>query len=552
MSVMFRSSTALFVSAALLTGCASHYDSPAREYMAQGEYGTARAQMVKSLETNKSSRAYILSRMNLAIATLSDGQAESAEKPTKEMWDLLRTQGLNADKTVTSVIFTEGVKVWKGEPFEQALAYTYAAANYAQRGEWDNARTAAQESLFLLQDFGQNERGQKKSTLEIAQSAHSSHDLNGYQPVETNYTLGYLLTGVCSLMLDREDEARANFDKAVHYDARLKDLTDQLLAKQYNMLLLVDCGPGPQKVAYGPDNALAAFRPRFPSGHSPVMVSVDGAPGYAVAEALDVNALSAMHLWNNMEDVRIAKSYLGDALMAGAFGTGIGAAVAQHHSTQRDTAIAAIGLLAAGLATKATAGADTTYAQFMPQRTYLVPVNIPGPDSTIHLSFPDNPSWQIALAGVSPPRAGEVSFRYVRPALRAVGNWETSGKVVYASDSYQIAVLGDTLPYILGGTCVRRPSAEVLKHYQDAGNLTDMSLVDLENLYQEEGIHFSVQEQGMFAGMHVLEGGKSMVAPLAGTAGYARLFCQPHAPYHATSAHVKELQERYKAAPQGR
>ena len=65
----------------------------------------------------------------------------------------IRDRGLNKDKTVRSVVFTEGVKVWKGEPFEQAMALVYYGFVQASQGSWDNARAAASNALFYLRDF---------------------------------------------------------------------------------------------------------------------------------------------------------------------------------------------------------------------------------------------------------------------------------------------------------------------------------------------------------------------------------------------------------------
>ena len=71
----------------------------------------------------------------------------------REVYDVLRTRGINDDKTVQSVVFYEGVKLWKGEPFEQALALSYVAMTQASLGSWDNARAATDNALFFLRDF---------------------------------------------------------------------------------------------------------------------------------------------------------------------------------------------------------------------------------------------------------------------------------------------------------------------------------------------------------------------------------------------------------------
>src|SRR6185295_15400355 len=102
-----------------LAGCASErIDDRAASALANANYGAARVRLQKDLTDNRSDRDYILSRERLLIATLADGQPAAAEEISNQTFQLLRTQGLNADRTVASVVLTEGVKIWKGEPFE--------------------------------------------------------------------------------------------------------------------------------------------------------------------------------------------------------------------------------------------------------------------------------------------------------------------------------------------------------------------------------------------------------------------------------------------------
>lgn len=129
----------------------------------QGCYGEARGKLVPTLSQDVKDRSYTIDRMRLGISELADGLPDSAETTMNETYYLLRTQGLNADKTVEAVVVNEGVKRWKGEPFEQALMYCFIAVQKAMRGEWDNARAAASNSLFMLKDFSEQEEGEKKS-----------------------------------------------------------------------------------------------------------------------------------------------------------------------------------------------------------------------------------------------------------------------------------------------------------------------------------------------------------------------------------------------------
>src|SRR6185369_14807979 len=206
----------------------------------------------------------------------------AAEEVANQTFRLLRTQGLNADRTTASIVLNEDIKIWKGEPFEQALSYTYIAIQKAELGQWDNARAAANASLFLLKDFGHNERGQEMTNIEVArraaeQDARSSgagdrYINKGYTPIKTNFVLGYLLNGLANKALAREDEANDNFHEAAAINAAFEPLAKELSTGAYNTVFIVDYGRGPEKIATGPDNAFSSFVPRSGSDTRPVRV----------------------------------------------------------------------------------------------------------------------------------------------------------------------------------------------------------------------------------------------------------------------------------------
>ena len=141
-----------------------------------GQYGQARADLIPRLDNNKGSRGYTADRMKLGVMDLADGLPDSAEPTLNEVYEILRTQGLNKDKTVEAVVINENVKRWKGEPFEQALMYCYIGIQKAMRGEWGNARAAVAGSVFMLKDFAENtnekdRRGSGLTTMELATRA---------------------------------------------------------------------------------------------------------------------------------------------------------------------------------------------------------------------------------------------------------------------------------------------------------------------------------------------------------------------------------------------
>ncbi|QOI99769.1 MAG: hypothetical protein HRU70_04440 [Phycisphaeraceae bacterium] len=528
-------------------GCASN---PAPAEMLRGEFGSARATLAPRLRDDPADRDYALDRLRLVIAALADGLPAPASGPVDELYDLLTRGGVNADRTIAAYVLTDSVQIWKGEPFEQAMAYAYASIQRASLGDWDNAAVAAKESLFLLKNFASTERayGSGLSTEEVARRAQAADRegdayFNGYQPIETNFTLGYMLAGIaCLANPTREAEARDNFTRAIQFNPALRPVVDRLVARDFNTVFVVDAGWGPRKVAYGPGDALARFVPRTASEGTGLTLAVNGATGDATPWAVDVNGLAMDHLWNNMEDVRSAKNALGDALL-------VGAGVVALSASGKDREAAgwvALGMALGGVLLKTTARADTRYCEFLPQRVYILPATITEPDSVVTLTTP-RPAWNFESPAVDPPPAGRpFQLIYVRVPEPGPGEppraWGLpgQGRVIVANDGYAGRVPGDDLPYILGGRCVRAPSPETLRRYQEGGNLAGLSLVELENLYREEGLFWDANDPRALAERHVLEGGKSLVTPMPGSAGYVRLFARAHRPYSPASRAVRE------------
>lgn len=532
------------------------------ESLAIGDYGRARTSIANTLSTKRSDRRFLLDRMRLAVLTLADGYPESAALIFEDVYDILRTQGINRDKTVASVVLNEDIKLWKGEPFEQALALAYYSMTQAELGSWDNARAAAENSLFYLRDFGRDSSGRRIDTAEIARrSARYEQALargqdpdaalergdyldHGYVVRESNFTLGYLLHGIASQQLGLDEEASDYFLRVTELDPDLEPLTEAFRTGDYNTVLVVSFGLGPEKIGYGPDSALAKFRPRFRSTDSAIYVRVEDYEHRRYPQVHDVNYMAADHMWNNLEDIRIAKSQLGTGLLfGGIIATDVGA------RRGNDAALyGGLGALAAGAFMKAGAHVDIRYADLFPQRFYVVPLNITEPNTRVTLQVDGEPGSKLVLTGLNPPEGQDAQLRYVRLLSPRRGRtlppaWATSGEIFYGNPVTG-AVDESPLPWILGGRDVRLPTESTLDDYQRAGYLRGLTANQLRNLYAAEGILWSTEAQAGYARRHVLEGGRSLVAPLGGTTGFVRLFGQPRPPYKPQSQAVANLAEQ--------
>jgi len=502
------------------------------------EFTAARQDLRADAEQQRNEQ-WLLNNARLGLAALADGDVNEAERALGRMFDLLSTAGLNKDRTVAAVMLHEGVKIWKGEPFEQALMYHYVATLYATLGDWENARAAAANALFRLTDFGTDQSAQ---SLARRAARHDGYLDEGYTAVDTNFALGFLMQAIGS-DLSGTAGAEAQFNAALDINPGLQPLVETLKAREYDTLLIVDYGKGPTKVAYGPDDALTRFVPQEPTSGA-LIVNVNDQTIGGFDGVCQVDQMAMDHRWNDLEEVRRAKSLIGNALMGG------GALVAAH-GRDTETKLAGLGLIAAGLLSKPGARADVRYLEMLPQSIFLVPLRL-GETSDVQAMVEGDPGSRLGLPNVKPGKPGEPRAMYLRLHGRDSPDpaWLTARRLQYTND-HAGAPYGSK-PWILGGRDVSTPTRETLQAYQADGELTDLTLADLKSLYRAENI---VIGSGMEnrpdtprnpSFVHILEGGRGLFTPQPYSMGYKKLMYRVRPPYRPQSQRVRNTAERLR------
>lgn len=542
-------------------GCQKAMQTPVA-LIEQGEYGKARMEVREQMTSNKKDLNYLLDRMRVAVLTMDDGYPQASAVLMQEVYNVLRTQGVNEDKTVASLVFNEDLKLWKGEPYEQALSLAYYAMQQASMDSWDNARAAADNSLFYLQDLSgkaakaqpqrridadaiaekmrRYEAEQRGETLESTEKNAKNED-HGYAVVRSDFSLGYLLHAVASQQLGRANEANDYYNRVGEFSPAMKDALPAFRSGDYNFVFIVAWGLAPERVGEGLDREKLSFRNRSSSDGAKLIVTTSSGQRIIVPVLTDVNRMSRDHLWNALDIYRQGKSAAGNILVvAGAATTVIGA-----NNRSWEAVGAGVGAMALGAILKAGAHADIRYLDVLPQRFYAAPVMLQ-PGDTVTMQIEGKPGSRMTLvlgSAFSQSNSGAAKLRYVRLVSGATAPaWATSGQVFYdnpftdatassASRSGQVVQLQPMLPYLFGGENVEIPSQSVLTDYQNAGRLRNMTLADLQEAYRRAGVLFTIEQQGGWTGLHLLEGGKSLVSPLPGTAGFTRIYGQLHPPY---------------------
>lgn len=508
-----------------LPACSSSYQADARllDLVARAEFGRAREVLFTQTAAGGHARADLLDATKRGMMALADGLPDAADRDFEIVFETLRTQGLNDDRTTESIFVSEeGTRIWKGEPFEQALAYVAIALADASRGDWGNTRASAENALFHLREYRDTEGDQPE-----------------YDAVESTFALGYLLHGVAALEMHRREEAEESLAKAVASRPDLAGVRDTLLAGRYDTVLVVDYGLGPRREAVGSGGVAVRYVARTGSDSAKVRVGFANTSA-AFPQACDVNAMSRDARWQSRESIRRFKQGLGEGLLLG------GAVLASTGGTGEDDDVARLaigaGLMALGAIAQANARADTRHNELLPQRVYLAPVLLGGYEGPVHVEVEGHPGGGMTLHGLHLREPGEHTLRYVRLPLDRV-EWADAPDIVYANDA--TGGLGEpSLPWIMGGRDARIPTHEVALDYEHAGlgvgGIGD-TLGEVEELYRAEGITPFRMDDTRLATGHIFEGGHSLFTPLPGTTGFTRLFARTHDRYRPTSDQLRNM-----------
>ncbi len=302
----FRLLASGFFPLLLLSGCAPTQATRDTE-QAVADYFTgdyaASVQLLQPLAA-KTDENFVLNNCRLGSAALADYDLRDASDAFLRAYEVINSVGVNnGGRSLGAALVDEKIKVWKGEPFERAMANFYLGLIYYMQHDYANARAAFQNALFKLRDYGEEK------------------DKNDeYRTVESNFAIAYLMLGRCYQRLDQPDEANKAFARAVELRSYLAPLASYELNAKSNVLLVIDYGYGPIK-SRNYDGAFVGFRPT-PGAAGPVLdpvVSVDGAPQNLNAIArppFDLLALAQDRRWQSIDTIRAIKTTVGTGLIA--------------------------------------------------------------------------------------------------------------------------------------------------------------------------------------------------------------------------------------------
>lgn len=322
------------------------------------------------------------------------GDLDDARRNFERAGQIMGTWATSGSEATGAIVGSESSKTWKGDPYEQAMNAFYVALGYLWKGEPDNARASCKQGILRDGEVA-DEKFQADNPLLFWMAGRMSR-LAGSDGAEDFF----------------KEAATANEFAGAH-GSRTDGAAEFLQQPQRgNLVLLFECGMGPEKYADGLQDELARFRPR----PFPAVAATAELDGQSLGRAAVLNDLyyQARTLGGTeMEGIRKGKAVFKTAsTVAGV--VLLDQASRSRGDKARTEAIVGGGLLLLGLLTSASA--DIRHWPTLPETVQAITVDAaPGPHRVV-VEFLDARGRSVGglqqVVEVTVPEAGEAWFLF--------------------------------------------------------------------------------------------------------------------------------------------
>lgn len=184
-------------------------------------------------------RNFVLNHLKAGLKAFRIGEYDTAEYSFDQALAAIETVYSNEEnaKMAKSVWHEEGMKDFKGEPYERAMAYFFRGVLYLFDGDYENARACFKQGNI-----------QDTMTEEIQEETPEGEEETVVEVKPGDYTMLYILEGWTSLALGDTELAKDAFNK-VREIPGMENFQD--IPEDHDSIVLVGTGHSPQKLAEG-------------------------------------------------------------------------------------------------------------------------------------------------------------------------------------------------------------------------------------------------------------------------------------------------------------
>ena len=292
----------------------------------------------------------VLNQIEAGLAAMEYGDYYNAEKSFDEaliyIEAVYKENDENAEKAL-SIWHQEGMKDFKGEPYERAMAYYYRGLLYFRKGDFENARASflgglIQDSIAVEEKFQQD------------------------------FALLTFMAGWASQMNGDLDRAREFYEETKTYNS---DFVAP--GPQDNVLIIAESGGAPRKVADGENREILRFQRGYNPGQSVEIIAFN--QYYQAQKIEDIYRQAVTRGEREIDRINKGKAEfkkttdtVGDvAMAAGAATSYVGLATGNTDASIAGLAIMGVGLLFKVSASAMQANADTRQWTNLPDSVFI-------------------------------------------------------------------------------------------------------------------------------------------------------------------------------------
>ncbi|HLG20010.1 MAG TPA: tetratricopeptide repeat protein [Bdellovibrionota bacterium] len=276
--------TILTILSCFLWGCSTKLPAKGVEAFDRCNYDQAIETFQEKVK--EGGKDYVLYNLALLSAAMRAGKYDLAEKAALDAQRVMWSDA-GKERGTASLVSAEAIKVFKGEPFEKAMAMIYPGILYFNRGDYDNARAAF-----------------SKAVLAIKQKEKNRED----------FALAYVLEAKVALKMGELDNARIALEKAKARYAN-NSLFEVEKLKKNNTIFLVEMGKAPRKIRKGPGGSLDDWQRRdYPERSASIFV--DDVEIGKTTEVADLTTQAKTQGRTGKDAVQVTKGVARDAAIA--------------------------------------------------------------------------------------------------------------------------------------------------------------------------------------------------------------------------------------------
>jgi tetratricopeptide (TPR) repeat protein len=315
-------------------------------------------------------RNLVLNQLRAGLGAMDIGEVEVAENSFDTALGGIETVYANNERAAKarSLWYEEGMKDFKGEPYERAMAYYYRGLLYLRRADFDNAR-ACFKSGVLQDAFAEEDQHRCDFALLIFLEGWASQCLGD--------------KGLATVAYEEVKRLRPDF---------------VLPAWDHNVLLIAETGTSPRKVADGIGHYELKFRRGRGITEQSVRITLgpDTYPAYPIEDvawqAMTRGGRPVDKILKGKAIFRETHEEIGSVLTQVSVTASVAAPVFEHSRSNIEVVSRVLGIFGVAeivMASNVGTRADTRYWDNLPDGVHILTWRSTTPGQTVQVSFLD-------------------------------------------------------------------------------------------------------------------------------------------------------------------